>query len=315
MSPAMLNLCKRSSNPSPRRNVSIYFFISTIAIAVVIRIPATCQKASFVRVDRGLRFSIGLVVSPSNPSRRVLSLPDMSDGRRDANCREGISLETLPTQFTTCSQRVQLVRKMWMERISVDSGPAECKGHQMLLDELPLPALAAICSHLGPRPDSFLRCCQSVWRLHGDLHAWASWMLVSYGASDALHKLRRMDWSNKAVGSAAGGSEQDVGVDSREAPLLAAVSLLLAAGADPNLLEERQGFWAPPAILWAVSKGFAEVALRLTAAGAQVDENVLCAAAAQVRDGALLRRLCPLIPHLDRGPYLHLVHRGGNLYI
>ena len=147
-------------------------------------------------------------------------------------------------------------------------------------------------------------------------------MLITYGASEALHKLRRMNWGGAlntgTQAAGAGGGEGEMAqatgevptsLSPEEGPILAAVTLLLAAGADPNLQEERQGFWAPSAILWAVGRGYAQVAIRLAAAGAEVDENVLCAAAAQVSyaiflccSGLQLLRCC-----LGRSPTKKLV--------
>ena len=173
------------------------------------------------------------------------------------------------------------------------------------LDELPLPALSVIVAHCGPRPDPLLRCCKSLWRLRDDPSTWAQWMIATCGASEALHKLRRCvtrlqaapsksnndtcntNTSNTTtLNTSQGGFSSVVGEEQEEEErrVLAAVHLLLAAGADPNLTEEKTGFWAPSALWWAICKGYAAVASALTKAGAAVDENVMCAAAAQVRN-------------------------------
>ena len=184
------------------------------------------------------------------------------------------------------------------------------------LDELPLPALSVIVAHCGSRPDPLLRCCKSLWRLRDDPSTWAQWMIATCGASEALHKLRRCVTRLQAAPSRSNNnpcnnnsnninSSTTVLNTSQDNPssvvseeqeeeerrVLAAVRLLLAAGADPNLTEEKTGFWAPSALWWAVCKGYAAVASALTKAGAAVDENVMCAAAAQVRNAHAWDRL------------------------
>lgn len=90
-------------------------------------------------------------------------------------------------------------------------------------------------------------------------------MMRTYGPADALHKMRHSRWLDR---------------DSEE-KVLAAATLLLAAGAHVNIPEERVGYWTPSILHWAVSKNYTHV-VDLLHAQAVVDENVVCAAAAQV---------------------------------
>ena len=96
-------------------------------------------------------------------------------------------------------------------------------------DSLPLPALACIVSHIGTRPDALLRSCKTLWSLHADLCAWAAWMLVTYGPSEALHKLRLVKLTQSGKGHVAQHEES-------EGPVLAAVKLLLSSGAEVRML-------------------------------------------------------------------------------